>query len=278
MPITIITDSTSDIPNDFVDRYGIIKVPLTVHFKDEEFKDGVDITPEQFFKKLVKSDKLPTTSQVTPAAFEDIYKRELEKGNSIISIHISSELSGTYQSAMLAKQTIGSDKISIVDSRTTTLALGAVVLKAAELALKGIDKDEIVREIEDYKNKVKIIIMVDTLEYLKKGGRLSGTQAMIGGILNIKPILTIEDGKVVVIDKVRGSKKALKEIIEIMKIKGHDIGSQTIGVVNAICPETVDELIRLIKEEFGTSEFIENSVGSVIATHAGPGAFGIIFV
>lgn len=278
MGIKIITDSTADIPKHLTDKFGINVLPLTVHFGDEEFKDGVDITSEEFFEKLTSSDRLPTTSQVSPAAFSDVYIRELKKGNSIISIHISGDLSGTYQSAVIAKQSVGSEDIYIIDSREATLALGMIVLKAAELAQKGMEAKEIVREIEEYKNRVKLLIMVDTLEYLKKGGRLSGAQAMIGGILNIKPILTIEDGKVVVVDKVRGKKKALKSIIELMKDTGHDIKNQVVGIANARSIETACELKELIRAEFETSDFIETDVGSVISTHVGPGAFGVVFL
>lgn len=278
MSIRIVTDSTGDIPKDLIDRYGIIELPLTVHFGDEEYRDRVDITPEEFYDKLVKSQKSPTTSQVNPVAFEEVFKREIESGNSVISIHISSDLSGTYQSAVIAKDSIGSDKISIIDSRTATLALGGIVLKAAELVEKGLTHEEVVREIEEFKNKVNLLIVVDTLEYLKRGGRLSGAQAMIGGILNIKPILTIKDGKVVVVDKARGIKKAFSIVIDIMKQKGHDISSQSIGIANANCPETVSELKLAIIGEFGSAQFIDTKVGSVIATHVGPGAFGVAFI
>lgn len=278
MAISIITDSTADIPKELLNKYKIIEMPLTVHFGEEEFKDRIDITEEQFYEKLVSSKELPSTSQVNPVAFEEVYKQELQKGNDIISIHISSELSGTYQSAVIARDSIGSEKISLVDSRSATLALGMVVLKAAELAEKGLTREKTVEQVEEYKNSVKILIMVDTLEYLKKGGRLSGTQAMIGGILNIKPILTIDNGKVVVVEKGRGVKKASKRIVEIMKEKGNNIADQTIGIVNAKSSEIVGDLKELIKTELGTEKYIEASVGSVIATHVGPGAFGVVFV
>jgi len=278
MSIKIITDSTCDIPKHLIDKYGIIELPLTVHFGDEEYRDRVDITSEEFYDKLVKSQKSPTTSQVNPVAFEEAFRKELEKGNSIISIHISSDLSGTYQSAVIAKESIGSDRISIIDSRTATFALGAIVLKTAELVEKGLTHEEVVREVEEFKNKVNLLIVVDTLEYLKRGGRLSGAQAMIGGMLNIKPILTIKDGKVVVVDKARGIKKALKSIIDIMKQKSDSINNQVVGIAQAKCPETVNELKLLIAEEFGNTQFVDANVGSVIATHVGPGAFGVVFV
>lgn len=279
MSIAIITDSTCDIPISLIKKYGIIELPLTVHFGSEEFKDRVDITSEEFYKRLVTGTELPSTSQVNPGSFADIYKSELEKGNTIISIHISSELSGTYQSAVIAKHSLGDDdRISLIDSRTTTIALGMVVLKAAELSIQGVNQKDIVKEINEYVKKVRILIAVDTLKYLKKGGRLTGAQALIGDMLNIKPILTVEDGKVVVIEKVRGKKKVNKRMIELMKEKIGSRAGQIISVANARCPDTIEEIKKLIAVEFYNTEFIDTEVGSVIATHVGPGAYGVVFV
>lgn len=277
MSTVILTDSTCDIPKDLLQKYGIIELPLTVHFGGKEYRDRVDITPEQFFQKLADSDELPTTSQVSPSVFADYYKRELDKGNDIISIHISSGLSGTYQSAVLAKQTLGDDsRISIVDSRTGSLALGFVVLKAAQLLAEGMSKEELLEKLENYKSRVKLFIVVDTLKYLRKGGRLSGSQAMLGSMFNIKPVLTVKDGKVELIDKVRGEKKALKRLVELVEEAGGVTQGGIIGVANAQNPEKAEKLKKMIIEEFGDVKFIESSVGSVVATHAGPGAYGII--
>lgn len=275
--ITIITDSTSDIPKELIDRYGIIEMPLTVNFGEEEFKDKVDITNEEFYERLENSKSLPTTSQVNPSAFADVYKRELEMGSSIISIHISSELSGTYQSAAVAKNLIESDNISVIDSRTASIALGKIVLKAAELRDMGLDRKSIEGEIENYKNRVELLIVVDTLEYLKKGGRLSEAKAFIGTVLKLKPILTIKDGKVILIDKARGKKRAFNKIIDMIKENKSDNLEDVFGVANAKCIETVDRLKELIAEEYKKPKFIDTNVGSVIATHVGPGAFGVAY-
>jgi DegV family protein with EDD domain len=278
MTIKIITDSTSDIPGEVAARYGIIKVPLTVSFGDDQYKDGIEMTQEEFFDRLSKSRRLPTTSQVNPAAFMDIYREETGKGNEIISIHLSSSLSGTYQSAVVAAQTVDKNSISVIDSRSVTLALGVIVMKAAEYANAGMERNRIVEKINAFKSEVRILIVVDTLEYLRKGGRLSGAQAVIGGMLNIKPILTIRDGKVVLIDKARGQKKAMRRVIDIMKEESIGLPGELIGIANAACPETAEELKAMVREELGDVKFIESAVGCVIGTHAGPGAFGLIFV
>jgi DegV family protein with EDD domain len=151
-------------------------------------------------------------------------------------------------------------------------------MKAAEYANAGMERSRIVEKINAFKSEVRILIVVDTLEYLKKGGRLSGAQAVIGGMLNIKPILTIKDGKVVLIDKARGQKKAMRRVIDIMKEESIGLPGELIGIANAACPETAEELKAMVREELGDVKFIESAVGCVIGTHAGPGAFGLIFV
>lgn len=278
MKTRIITDSTADIPKVLVEKYGIIVLPLTVHFGSEEYRDGVDITQEEFYKKLAVSTSLPTTSQVAPSSFISIYKDELEKGNNIISIHISSELSGTYQSAVIAREYLKDDRVFVIDSRSATIACGMSVIKAAELAEEGMECEKIVKEIEEYKKKIRLLIAVDTLKYLKMGGRLSGTQAFIGDMLNIKPLLTVEDGKVIMMDKLRGTKKVLNRIVDIISINGENRPGQVMGLGNAMNPAAKEEIKDMITSLLGDVDFIETEVGSVIATHVGPGAFGVVFV
>lgn len=277
MGVRIVTDSTSDIPADLIKKYKIIELPLTVHFADNEYRDKVDLTPGEFYSKLAEAQSLPTTSQINPAVFADTYKEILSKGDSVISIHISGDLSGTYQSALLAKALTNSNEVTVIDSRTATLALGMIVLKAAQLASMGLKHHEIVSKIEEYKNKIKLLIVVNTLEYLRKGGRLSGAKAFIGGVFNIKPVLTVKDGRVVMIDKVKGIKRAVNRVVELMKKEGSSLDNQVIGVANAKAPEMADEIKKAIIHELGVKEFIEAEVGCVIATHVGPGAFGVVF-
>lgn len=277
MNIKIVTDSTADIPKALIDEYEIEVLPLTVHFNDKEYRDKIDLTPDEFYQKLLKADTLPYTSQVNPSAFEKTYKNILEKYDRIISIHISSDLSGTYQSAVMAKNSLKDERICVIDSRTATLSLGMIVLEASKYVRMGLNADEIVKNINEYKNELNLLIVVDTLKYLKKGGRLTGTQAMIGEMLNIKPILTVKDGKVVLLDKVRGHKKALNRIIEIMQEKGKELENQKIGIANAKSLDMALELKRLINDKFGTNDFIEAEAGCVIATHVGPGAYGVVF-
>lgn len=277
MGVVVITDSTADIPQELVQKNNIIVLPLTVIFGQKQYKDKVELSSEDFFEMLENSEELPKTSQVTPNAFFDRYKEEIEKGNEIISIHISSELSGTCQSAYIAKNELNSDKIHIIDSKSATLGLGMIVLKACEMIDKGFDIQNILNSIEEYKNKVKLLIVVDTLEYLKKGGRLSGTQVLMGNLLGIKPILTIKDGKVVLETKERGVKKASSRIIEFILSDINTSNLNKIGIAHARCKETALELMNSIKDKIPSVEFVFSEAGSVISTHVGPGAFGVVY-
>jgi len=278
MGIKLITDSACDIPPDLIDKYGIIVLPFTIKIGDVEYKDAVDITAEQLVNKMDTATERPVTSQVSPFSFIEAYKNELEKGSSIMSIHISSELSGTCQSALIAKQMLDDAPIAVIDSLHASLALGMIVLKAAQLIEKGLSLKQIVDYIDDYKRKVKSIIVVDSLEHLYRGGRLSDTMYFAGKIMDIKPIITIDNGKIVLLDKVRGQKKTLRKIIEYMRKNTINLDSEPLGIGDIGNTECKDALKKLIIEEFGQREFIEANVGCVMAYYAGPGTYGVVFV
>jgi DegV family protein with EDD domain len=220
MGIRIITDSMCDVPKDFVEKYGIKVMPLTVYFGEQSFKDGIDLTLEEFLAKLEVAEELPTTSQVPPGEFIEAFREELAKGNKVISLHGSSRLSGTYNSAMIAKNQLGSADIHVIDTMSITLGAGMLVIKAARLAEAGMEAEEVFREIEAAKERMKHIIIVDTLKYLHKGGRLSLSATVVGSILNIKPILTMQDGKFELFDKARGIKKAISIAIDTVRDNG----------------------------------------------------------
>ena len=188
--------------------------PLMVNFQDGTYRDGVDLTPGEFYSKLKESKQMPTTSQVNPPAFIDLYKQELEKGNSIVSIHLSSKGSGTYQSAISAKNTLGSDNIEVIDSLGYSMGMGLIAVEGANMAQQGASLDEVRDRMLHMRDRMKYVFGVDTLEYLKKGGRLSPVKATIATVMNIKPILHILDGEIDVMDKVRGRKKVLSRLLE----------------------------------------------------------------
>jgi len=277
MGIRIITDSICDVPKEYVERYAIKVMPLTVHFGEESYRDGVDLTLEQFMAKLETADELPTTSQVPPVEFMDVYKRELESGNRIISIHASSQLSGTYNSAMLAKEQIGGNDIHVIDTMGITMGAGMLVIKAARLAEDGMSPELIAAEIEDSKERLKHMIIVDTLKYLHKGGRLSLSAAVVGSILNIKPILTVKEGRLELFDRARGIKKAIAAVLDTIRENGWTLDGKVIGINHIVDLEHMELLEEELKREYNVKEIIRGEVGSVVATHGGPGAVALYF-
>lgn len=275
--IKIVTDSTADIPKHLADELDITVVPLKVHFGEESFVEGVDITAEAFYDKLAAADQLPTTSQPSPADFLDVYKKTAaEPGDEIISIHISAALSGTYQSAVLAKQLLEEEiPVHIVDTRYASFGHGMMVVTAARAAREGKPAEEILELIEKKRAESRIYFIVDTLQYLYKGGRIGKASALFGSLLNIKPILTIDDaGEVAPVDKVRGQKNALARMIELLQ---RDFGDRAIElyVGHANAREAAEELKNLIVAKMNAEPKSYIDVGAVIGTHAGPGTLAV---
>jgi DegV family protein with EDD domain len=277
MAVRIITDTMCDVPNDMADRYNIRIMPLTVHFGSETFKDGIEISKEEFYSKLEVSDELPTTSQVPPIEFLEAFKEELDKGNEIICINGSSQMSGTYNSAILAKNQLESDQICVIDSEGVTMGAGLLCIKAARLAEQGLTSKEIEAEIRESVKRMKYFYIVDTLKYLHKGGRISLSASVLGSIFNIKPIITIKAGKLEMVDKARGIKKALATTFDIIKENGWTLENKVVGINHTISPENFALLEEYLTKHYHVKEIIRGEVGSVVATHAGPGAVAIYF-
>ncbi|NLM44555.1 MAG: DegV family protein [Clostridiales bacterium] len=277
MAITILTDTMCDVPQYYVEKYNIIVLPLLVNFGDESFRDGIDITADEFFKRLESSEKLPTTSQINPPQFESVFLDEIGENNTVIGILGSSKLSGTYNSAMIAKNNIESDHIHIIDSEAVTLGAGLLVIKAARLAEMGKTAEEIVNEIEAAKKRLKQFFVIGNLKYLYKGGRISLSASVIGSILNVKPIITTVDGKLEMLEKTRGIKKAITIVMDMIKEKGWTLDEKVIGINHTLCPEHADYIEELIKMQYKPKEIIRGEVGSVIGTHAGPGCVALHF-
>ena len=204
MKVKIIVDSTADLRPEVAEKVGI--VPLTVHFGETEYISGVTITPQKFYEMLVESDELPTTSQPTPAAFEDAFEKAVEAGCEVVCLTCSGKLSGTCQSANIAAAEFPG-KVHVVDSNTIAIALGILTEYAVELAEQGFSAEEIVLKLLRKRDKVKLLALVDTLEYLKKGGRISSTVALAGGLLNIKPVITIDGGVIKLLGKVEARRR-----------------------------------------------------------------------
>ena len=277
MSLKIVLDSTSDLVPELLGKFEI--VPLTVNFGEEEFIDGVTITREEFYAKLIESDVIPTTSQASPEAFERVFKKLVENGDEVLCITVASKLSGTYQSACIAAEEFPG-KVRVIDSKS--VAIGSAILAEFALSLleKGLSAEEIEKELIKKREDIIIVALIDTLEYLKKGGRLSKTAAFAGSLLNIKPVVSVEDGKINVLGKARGSKQGNNFLIkEIEKAGGVDFSMPMLLGYTGHDPymlEKYKEDSRFIWE--GKVENLrETCIGSVIGTHVGPGAIAVAF-
>ncbi len=276
MGVEIIIDSTVDMMPQ--DKSKLPTVPLTVHFGDEEYIDGVTISHEAFYEKLGSSAVMPSTSQATPAAFDAVFGQVAARGNSAVVITLSEKFSGTYQSAMIAAEEDAD--IHVVDSGTVAIGAGILAELAVALAQEGLGAAEIAQRLEQEKQNIRIVAMVDTLEYLQRGGRISKTAAIAGGILNIKPVLSIIDGQIRMLGKARGSKQGNNLLVtEIEKAGGVDFTRPVLlgytGKSNALLLQYINDSRHLW--EAGAESLRYTQIGSVIGTHAGPGAIAVAF-
>jgi DegV family protein with EDD domain len=278
MSIAIVTDSTSDIPRDLCEKYKITVVPLLTIFKDRSYiDDGVDITVDEFYKKLRAAETLPTTAQPSPGDFVNTYRDLLKDHDSIISIHISKKMSGTLDSTELAKKELPGKDIEIIDSEGVHMPLGFPVIKAAKLAQEGKSKDEIVKAVNDLKEKVTVLFIPNTLKYLKKGGRIGRAKGLIASLLDIKPVLTINLGEVSQYKTTRRWNQAKNELIDSMKHMVKNGENLIVSVGDSDAKEEGDEMAERIKDTFKPKQLTRVDIGCVVGTHLGPGGIGITF-
>lgn len=276
--VKIITDSTADFTAAEAAELGIDIVHLRTRFGDEEYIDGVDITPHQFYEKLVESDVLPTTSQPSPAEFEAAFASALEEAGEVVAITISSALSGTYQSAVIAAETFG-DRVRVVDSLSASIGEQVIVRRAAQLAAEGLSAAELAGRIEAERGDVCVLALLDTLEYLKRGGRISAAAAFAGGVLSIKPVVTLRDGAVALVGKARGSKNGGNLLNQLVEKHGIDFSMPYLlgytGLSDALLTKYAADHAELWRAH--TEELPVTAIGSVIGTHGGPGAIAVAF-
>ena len=277
MSVRIIVDSTADMSPETKAKMTV--VPLTVHFGEEEYIDGVTITHQMFYEKLIESDVLPQTSQANPAEFMDVFEQVVEEGDTAVVITVASKLSGTYQSAMIAAAEYP-ESIFVVDSQTVAIGAGILAEYALQLAESGMDAKEIAEQIALERENVCLIAMLDTLEYLKKGGRISKTAAMAGGVLNLKPVVCVKDGEILTLGKARGSKQGNNLLVtEIQKTGGVDFDKPIMlgytGLSDVLLQKYIEDSKALWEE--GAEELRSTPIGSVVGTHAGPGAVAAAF-
>lgn len=276
MNVRIIADSTADLIPQIRER--VCVVPLTVHFGEEEYIDGVTIDHKAFYEKLIETDVMPTTSQAAPAAFEEPFAAAAAAGDSAVVITLASSLSGTYQSAVIAAGEY--ENIYVVDSGSVAIGSGILVELALQLADQGLSAQQIAARLEEEKKNICIVALVDTLEYLKRGGRVSKTVAFAGTLLNIKPVLAVREGEILMLGKARGSKQGNNLLVqEINKAGGVDFDRPLLLGYTGLSDVLLQKYIQDSKHlwEDGADSLRTTPIGSVIGTHAGPGAVAVAF-
>ena len=271
--IKIICDSMSDVPKEIIEKYGVEIIPLTVIFNGVEYMDGIDITHSQFYKMLRESESMPKTSQITYAQFKEVFEKY--KDEKVLYISGSSRASGTYQSAVLAKND-GYDNVYIFDTYNLSMVSGLFVIKACEMREKGYSIEEIINNLNELKGTEDVIVSVDTLEYLKKGGRISSTKAMLGNLLNVKPILHVEDGLVAQKSQVRGKKQMYSTLVKGIGEKfDNNLEDRTVIIGFGDNEEDFEIVKNKFMEEYKVKDLYCVNIGCAICSHIGPGVLAI---
>ena len=279
MAIRLVIDSASDILPEEAEAMGMIHVPLTVRFGDEEYRDGVDLTHGRFYEMLVEGDTVPRTSQIPPAVFEGIFSELIEEGDDVVAVTVSSKLSGTYRSAYLAAQSC-KGRVFVVDSESVCIGERILIERGLQLIADGLSAEDVARTLDSEKKRVHVLALLDSLEYLKKGGRISSAVAFAGGILGIKPVITVEDGEVSLLGKARGSKQGnnlLRQFVD--KVGGIDFDRPAALAYSGLSDTLLQKYIIDSAEVWkGKADDLPvYTVGCTIGTHAGPGAIAVAF-
>jgi DegV family protein with EDD domain len=274
--VALVTDSTAYLPPQLLAEYGITVVPLYLHFGEEAYRDGVEITPEQFYTRLPTERVMPTTSQPPAGDFIETYRRLIEGGASVIlSVHISSKLSGTVASALMAREEFPGVPIHVVDSLSTSMGLGYLVLEAARRLRAGRTVEEAVSAVESLRERIRILFVVDTLEFLHRGGRIGGAQAFLGSLLNLKPLLAVRDGHVDAVERVRTKKRAVERMLELLTAEMGKLPVRA-AVLHSVAPEESERLRQQVQARLNCQEIHTVVLSPAIGTHAGPGTIGIV--
>ena len=277
MSTRILVDSTADMNPAVRDQ--VMVVPLTIHFGEEEYVDGVDITGQEFYEKLIESEVLPTTSQATPFAFQEAFQEAVDAGDTVVALTLSASLSGTYQSACIAAEDFPG-KVFVVDTRSVTIGAAILAEYGLRLAAQGMPAGDVARELTQKREDIRVVAMLDTLEYLKRGGRISKTAAVAGSLLSIKPVVALQDGEIKVLGKARGSRQANNMLVqEIGKAGGVNFDMPLLlgytGLNDALLQKYIYDSEALWQ---GHGETLHSTlVGSVVGTHTGPGAVAVAF-
>jgi DegV family protein with EDD domain len=273
--IRFVTDSTCEAPDELLSHPAVTVVPLYVLFGQESLRDNVDITRDEFWRRLPSAKPLPTTSQVPPAGFLAPFRQYTDAGDEVIALVISSKLSRTYDSAISAQAELPARPIDVVDSLSTTVGLGLLLEEGLRMAEAGETRAEIVARLTARRSDAHVLFAVDTLEYLERGGRIGKAQAFLGTTLNLKPLLAIVGGEIVPVSRARGKRKALQDMIDHLAHQVTARGPKVhLAVVDACAPEEADEVARALSARFESPKIWRAGLGPVLGTHVGPGTVG----
>ena len=281
MSVQILVDSACDLTQEQAKELNITIIPLKTYFGEEEYLDGITLDHDGFFKKLIETDVFPTTSQITPYEYEEYFKKIADAGDTAVCLTLSSKLSGCYQSACVAALEY-EDSIKVVDSENACLGQGIIVEYAVQLRDQGLSAEEIAKKLEEGKKKVRLVALLDTLEYLKKGGRISAATALAGNLLSIKPVIAIMHGEVVVLGKARGSKAGNNKLTELIQQEGKIDMSKPIflaysGLNDILLQKYIEDFSYLYEDYSKKEDLPIMSIGCAIGSHIGPGAIGVAF-
>lgn len=275
--IALITDSTASLPPELARRYNIHVIPTYVIIGGKTFLDGVDLAPGEFYRLLQEAETLPTTSQPSVGDFVELYTKLSQEAEDILSIHLSDQLSATMSSALAARKEMGAVPIHVIDSRSASMGLGFIVLAAARAVEEGKGLPQVIEAIESLIPRMNVIFMVDTLEYLRRGGRIGGASALLGSILSIKPILYLKDGRVEVLEKVRTKSRARERLLEIVAERLGSGRGVHVAILHADALEEAQVLEDQIVRQFEPVELYVDELNPVVGTHVGPGTIGLVF-
>ncbi|MBI2165133.1 MAG: DegV family protein [Chloroflexi bacterium] len=275
MAVRVVTDSTADLPSGLAQKLGIAVVPLNVHFGSQVFQDGVELSHEEFYRRLVSEPRLPTTSQPSVGTFLDIYRSLAEGAEGIVSIHISAKVSGTWNSAHQAAQEIqGRCPIAVVDSRQVSLGVGLVALAAARLSQAGASYDQVVAEANKASGEVAVLSLLDTLEYLERGGRIGKARAFLGSLLHIKPILTVKEGEAYPLERVRSRSRGVERLVGLVK---EAAPLADLAVLHTTSQEEAQALAERVQPFLPDRQVHVARHSPVMGTYLGPGALGVAY-
>ncbi|HID86717.1 MAG TPA: DegV family protein [Anaerolineae bacterium] len=273
--VRVVTDSLANIPSEMVEELGITVVPTNIHFGQEVYRNGIDLTSEEFYARLAKSPDLPTTSQPSVGVFEEVYRRLGRETDQIISLHIPATVSGTFNSAHTAAQALPHLEIAVVDGDNISMALGWLVVKAARAAQQGRDLGEIMALVQETIPRLRLLAVVDTLEYAYRGGRIGKSKALMGTLLRVKPIVQFLRGELLPVENVRTRRKALQRLVE---LAAEMAPFEEVAVPHTNAPEVAQEVREMLAAIHPVDRIPITEAGPVLGTHAGPGAVGIACV